>query len=82
MLKVFREPHCFVCRTGHPKFFPMKGPVSQLLPRINFKRPQVELPTPEVLFIDGYAFDAGMLRQNVFLEDTVETRHIRGYKGY
>lgn len=80
-----KEPHCFVCGYNHPAIqFHMRGPVSQLIHRIELDGKKVgmkiQMLSPSILFIDGYAYVAKSLigLPETWQEDSWETRKIRG----
>lgn len=79
----FRHPHCFVCGENHPAIpYPMRGPVSQLIERIEFDgkkfaRKETVLP-PLITMIDGYAYYTVSLRTGKWRESASDTRRIRG----
>lgn len=81
----FREPHCFVCGFNHPSVeFNMKGPAHQLISRIELDGKKfgmkIQIMTPSVVFIEGYAYAAKSLcgPQETWKEEVWETRKIRG----
>lgn len=79
ILLVRKTQHCFVCGWGlYPT--PRFGHVTKLLPRINYELPdRASATTPEVLFCDGYAYEALTTRDMITpAEDTEATRQIRG----
>ena len=58
------------------------GHCTEMLARINFRRPQVLIRPAAVTLMDGYAYITELLKTYVFTEDTEETRRVRGFKGY
>lgn len=81
-----RQPHCFICGFNHPAIeFHMRGPVWQLIHRIELEGKKfgmkVTIPSPGVVFIEGYAYQAKSLAgpPETWKEECEETRKVRGF---